>query len=1143
MNAITRFIGLWMCILVTNFSFGQVSNVRSLTLPANSARVKLDSLTIYPFSFQASCQGQLLSKDDYILDYSTGNFELLKACDDSVQVTFRVLPMDLSKKYQSKDTSMVFNQKQENYDRYLISASQGNMDIFGSSNLRKNGSISRGVTFGNNQDLAVNSTLNLELAGDIAPNLKILASVSDNKLPIQPDGNTNKLQEFDQVFIQVYNDNFKVIAGDFWINKPQGYFMNYKKRAQGLYGEYSWKPTEKSTWSVQGSGALSKGKFARQTIPGVEGNQGPYRLRGNENEPFIIVLSGTERVFIDGKLMERGQEFDYVINYNTAEIVFTSRKLITKDIRIVVEFQYSDQNYVRSLVQGGAKYDSEKFKFWLNAYSEQDAKNQTVQQDLSPQQKFMLSKIGDSLELARTTSLDSVGFQDNQNLYKLIDSLAIDSVLVYSINIDSAVYRATFVYVGPNKGNYVFKNFNALGKIYKWVAPIGGIPQGDYEAARIIITPKQKQMVSVGASYQLKKNVKLETEIAYTKNDLNTFSKIDAGDDQGFGSKTKLSANKPLGKDSIKKWVLNTAAQVEILHRNFNPIEQYRNVEYDRNWNTRGKNYRGNQFESALMADFRHLKNGNIAINASQYSIGTDYLGFKSELLGGWKKKGFSIVGEGSFLSSEAESKNQFLRHKLDISQAYKKIKVGVKDEHENNQFRSNGMLNLESYQFFDYEFYLSNADSSKFNYRVFYRERSDQKSDSSVLRNVSNARSAGGEILLANGKNQTLNVLVNYRELKVNNAVLLNQTPENTLLGRVDYELKLFKNTITWNTFYEIGSGLEQRREFQYIKVPDGQGIYTWVDYNNDDIKDLNEFEIAQFADQAGYIRVFTPSNEYVKTYSNELNQGIFIKPERIWGNKMGIKKFGSRFSNQTRLRINRKTNSLDNNSFNPFSSEVRDTSLISTSSNIRNTFYFNRTSSIFGAEYVIQNTRSKSLLASGFDARVNDYNEVTFRWNIAKIFTLENTVQLGVKSVTADYTSGRNYNIQYHFVKPAFSYQPSTSFRITVDGRYADKRNVDGEQAYVSEGGLKIKYNQATKGSLQGAVALVVIKYNGNPGSSLGFEMLESLKTGNNYTWNLGYQRSISKSLQISVQYNGRKSETNKTIHSGGMEVRAFF
>ena len=138
-------------------------------------------------------------------------------------------------------------------------------------------------------------------------------------------------------------------------------------------------------------------------------------------------------------------------------------------------------------------------------------------------------------------------------------------------------------------------------------------------------------------------------------------------------------------------------------------------------------------------------------------------------------------------------------------------------------------------------------------------------------MTNVSRARSVGGEVLLASGKNQKLNILVNYRELKVNDAILIDQAPENTLLGRVDYELKLFKNTITWNTFYEIGSGLEQRREFQYIKVPDGQGIYTWIDYNGDNVKDLNEFEIAQYADQAGYIRVFTPSNDYIKTYSNE--------------------------------------------------------------------------------------------------------------------------------------------------------------------------------------------------------------------------------------------------------------------------------
>lgn len=1143
MNAIARFGLLFLLLFVGGTIFAQQSSLRNLKIAATSTEMKLDSLSIYPNSFKAFCGTQPLTKDDYLLDYSKSTFQLLVTCTDSVSIEFRVLPISFAKVYQTRDTSLIYHQNKGDYEKFLIQSKDVYGDIFGNTGLQKNGSISRGISFGNNQDLSVNSTLNLELSGDIAPNLKLLASVSDDNLPIQPDGNTNKLQEFDQVFIQVYNDKFKLIAGDFWISKPQGYFMNYKKRAQGIYGEYAWKTGEKQGWKIQGSGALSKGKFARQIIQGIEGNQGPYRLRGNENEPFIIILSGTERVYIDGKLLQRGQEFDYTINYNTSEVIFTTRNLITKDVRIVIEFQYSDQNYARSLVQGNAYYTSEKLNFWINGYSEQDAKNQTIQQDLTLNQRKMLSEIGDSLELARTNSIDSIGYLENQNLYRLVDSLGVDSVLVYSVNPNAAYYRATFTFVGANKGNYRFSTFNALGKVFIWVAPVGGVPQGDYEPARIIITPKQKQMVSGGISYKIKPRLTFETEWAYTKNDLNTFSKKDSGDDEGVSNKTRLIGQIPLSRDTTKPWTLNTRAEIEALQRNFSPIEQYRSVEFDRDWNTRNKGYLGNQFNSNLVADFKNRKYGNMGIEAAQYSVGTDYLGFKSRMFGSWNQKGFRATWEGSYLFSESVEKNQFLRHKVDVSQSFKKVRIGFKDDQERNAFTTGQILNLQSYQFFDYEFYISSADSSKFNYRVFYRERLDQRSDSSRLVNVAKARNAGGEIRLVSGQSQRLNLLVNYRELKVSETSLLNQTPENTLLGRIDYELKLFKGTLTWNTFYEIGSGLELKREFQYIKVNDGQGVYTWIDYNGDGIKDLNEFEIAQFIDQASYIRVFIPSNEYVKTYSNELNQGVFLKPERIWSNKKGIRNVLAKFSDQARIRINRKTNLFDGDSFNPFASEINSANLISTNTNIRNTFYFNRTNSIFGAEYVVQDIRSKTLLASGFDARLNKYQETSFRWNIVKIFALEGTFQQGQKSVSADYTSGRNYDIKYYFLKPSFSYQPSTSFRLTFETRYSDKRNVSGEKATVRELGMKLKYNQAEKGSLQGAFALVSISYDGNPGTSLGFEMLESLKPGKNFTWNAGYQRSISKSLQLSFQYNGRKSEGNKTIHSGGMEVRAFF
>ena len=124
-----------------------------------------------------------------------------------------------------------------------------------------------------------------------------------------------------------------------------------------------------------------------------------------------------------------------------------------------------------------------------------------------------------------------------------------------------------------------------------------------------------------------------------------------------------------------------------------------------------------------------------------------------------------------------------------------------------------------------------------------------------------------------------------------------------------------------------------------------------------------LNEFEIAQYVDQASYIRVFTPSNEYVKTYSNEFNQSVFWKPERLWASKKGALKLVSHFSDQLSIRIKTKTNDfIPTNSFNPFFSNISDTSLISNNSNIRHAVFFNRTSSIAGADYIYQQTTSKT-------------------------------------------------------------------------------------------------------------------------------------------------------------------------------------
>ena len=98
-------------------------------------------------------------------------------------------------------------------------------------------------------------------------------------------------------------------------------------------------------------------------------------------------------------------------------------------------------------------------------------------------------------------------------------------------------------------------------------------------------------------------------------------------------------------------------------------------------------------------------------------------------------------------------------------------------------------------------------------------------------------------------------------------------------------------------------------------------------------------------------------------------------------------------------------------------------------------------------------------------------------------------------------------------------------------------------GEYCKINDLGITLKYNQTDKGSLQGAIKLLKIDFDGIENSAVGFEMLEALRPGINYTWSFGYQKTVSKNLQLTIQYLGRKSENTRIIHTGGMELRAFF
>jgi len=573
---------LWILLLLGGTLFGQ-SSYQFRELISKATPQPLDSLSILPGSVYCMHENDTVSTELFEVNYIDKTIVFNPKITGLIRVYYLRINLNLTPKNQSYDSIALV----PNMANTMFSITEENPlieDLFGGNEINKRGSISRGVTFGNRQSLGINSTLNLELSGKLSEDLHILASVSDANIPIQPDGNTNKLQEFDQVFIQLYTDKLKLTAGDFWINRPDGYFLNYKKRGQGLTLTNTFDLSANQQLKTQSSVGLSKGKFQRQIIPGVENNQGPYRLIGAENEPFIVVLSGTERVYIDGRLLQRGQEFDYTIDYNSAELVFTSRNLITKDVRIVVEFQYADQAYTRGLIQQHLSYRVNNTTSWVNYYQEQDLKNQPLQLSLNENTKQLIAAAGDSLSNAFIGTIDSVGFQPNQNLYRLVDTLGYDSVLVFSVHPDSATYRATFLLVGINKGNYVLDKTTAFGPVYKWVSPIGGLPQGSYMPIQRVNSPKRKRMISAGIQQKLGEKWVLETEFSASEEVVNLFASKDRSNDWGLGNRTKIIRQ---GKVELNRWNHSTLVESEYLGNNFSFIEPYRAVEFDRDWNIR----------------------------------------------------------------------------------------------------------------------------------------------------------------------------------------------------------------------------------------------------------------------------------------------------------------------------------------------------------------------------------------------------------------------------------------------------------------------------------------------------------------------------------------------------------------------------
>ncbi|MBK8498330.1 MAG: hypothetical protein IPL52_05820 [Flavobacteriales bacterium] len=1135
----------------------QATNRRERWLRPDGDTLRVDSLSIVPGSLVLLADSAVIDPSRYVLDPYTATV-IMRDAPDSVLARYRTMPLLLGGTVAHKDPSRIsVSGDREDPFRYVPPRERN--DLMDMRGLHRSGSISRGILFGNNQDLSVNSSLNLELGGRITDRISVLASVTDNNIPVQAGGNTAELQDFDQVFIKLFEEDDKapgnkweLIAGDFVLQKPSSHFLTYLKKTKGISYDLRTRFGSDGRMSTGASAAISKGKFARNSIQGIEGVQGPYRLRGNDAGSFIVVLSGSERVFIDGQQLARGQENDYVIDYNTAEVTFTARRLITKDRRIVVEFQYSDKNYARSLLRFDNTYEQGRGTVRLHVYSEQDHRNQPLQQQVGESEREVLRLAGDDPLSAVTSGVDSTGYATDQVLYLVTDSLGYDSVFVYSTDPASAIYRVTFTEVGNGNGDYALQEFTPNGRVFRWVPPdtVSAIVvhRGTYAPVRLLIAPRSQQLVTLGYDHRFSARTSATVEAAFSNNDANTFSTLNEGDDAGFGFMTRLAHAIPISSSDTSLHLL-LGADAESVSKNFRFVERYRAVEFERNWNAIGADLVEDQLLAGASVGVRGRKIGRLSYGLNTFQVVDKYIGWKQDLLSDLHLGRVDLAGTASWLNGSEPRESDFLRHKGQLRYRLKPFSIGLRDEHERNLFRVDSLpgLQLGSYEFHDWEAFVQSPDTFRNKWRLSGGQRRDRALRDGGLASSTLATAYAFNVDLARNPRNRLSTTLTYRRLEILDTALTVQKPEDTYLTRVDYDLALWKGFATIDLFNEFGSGLEQQREYIYVVVPAGQGLYIWNDYDGDGVKDLNEFELANFGYEADHMRVFVPSNTYVRTFSSQSSASIDLRPAVRWADAQGFKKFVAKLSDLASLRVDRKTSTDDAlAAANPFTSERADSNLTAYTASSRNTFFYDRTSRSWSMDHTWQNDRSRSLLLNGFESRSRLFNTVRVRWNTTRQWTVDVEGERGRLSNASDLLTGRTWSIDQESIKPRVTWQPNTSLRAILGYKQTTKENKEefgGQSATLQDLGIEFRYNTAGKGSITATANLVEIRFDGEVNSSLGNELLTGLKPGTNATWSVGIQRNLSNNLQIDLTYNGRRSEGVPTVHVGGAQVRAFF
>ncbi|PSQ77380.1 MAG: hypothetical protein BRD35_03945 [Bacteroidetes bacterium QH_7_62_13] len=1122
-----------------------------------------------------------LDTTEYRLDPRQGRLwvrrEDLLRTRDSLFATYRTFSFDFAEVYRRRrpdttapDTGTVdVVEEDENRQNLAFSPFEG-IDI------ERSGSISRGFVGGTNRDVTVESGLRMQLDGEVAEDVHVQAQLTDANTPIQPGGSTQRLREFDRVYLGIEAPQGRAHLGDVDVSLGTGTFGQFDQKIQGA--TLKSKGLGQTLGLVDGDatvmGAVSRGRYRTQDLEPTDGVQGPYRLRGDDGEDQIIIVAGSERVFLDGERLKRGRSNDYVIDYSRGEITFTSRRLITEDRRITVEFQYSTTPFTRTIVGGEARAgawrgaDGEpRVSVGASVLRKADGQNFQSAFDLSRQDSLRLAEAGDDSAVqsgARRVEFDpEAPFVHYRREVVTTPNGARDTAFVPIQKApapDTPVFRVRFTRVGAGEGRYERVGRQANGRVHEYRGP----GRGAYEPVQPLPAPQKQRLVDLTGSIEPVSGVEVFGEWAQSVSDENRFSSLDAADDrdQAHVAGVRLP-DRELDLGELSTATLSGSVQRRARGRNFESFNQTRSVEYGRRWNL---SRRGSGLPPALRGtettDQAELavqwKNGSaIEVGGGQLTVGSDFDAWRHQeqfslSTGNWPE--FQL--RSTYVSSRNrrdDTEGTWLRQQATVRQSLLGSmftpRLEIQRERRRQQALGTDSLTRDAFSFVEVRPGLT-YESSAFEADGSVEYRTEDGAARGAFRNASQSWTIESELEYDPAPPYAASVRGAYKDRSVSDFFRVNRQRRDTesLLLNLEGRTRPLDRAVDLKLFYDAVTKRTPVLQETYIRTGSNIGQFVWRDANDDGVQQVDEFVPETTPNEGGYVQRFVPSDSLESVIDLQARTRFALRPARLWRTPdRWWKRALSAVSTRTTLEVQEKSrtsNVAEVYRLNLARFRRPDVTLDGTL-RLKQEVELFRDRQLFGVEGGWRQSRTFTERAAGAERSFLN------RWELqgevrpvqAWLVRLRGRHERD-RTRSEAFTDSRSFAIRTVAVRPSLSYQPVRSLTLTLSGEWAGKRDrLRDRQARILRTPFEFEWSRAGRLRLTGNVEVAQVSLSDGAVGRALFELTEGRGAGTSMLWGLQARYIISNNLRASLSYDGRAPENASVVHTARAKLSATF